>query len=191
MVLTQLQLALPDWAGEAVARSTRCVTDDARIALAIDLSRRNVEARTGGPFGAVVFGPGNEVVAAGVNCVLPQSCSVAHAEIMAIMLAQRSLGRARLNRDDEGQPIGLYTLAASSQPCCQCYGALVWAGIDRLIIGARAEDVMTESAFDEGPLPANWVGELERRGIEVIRDVRRDEARQVLRAYSTNGGVRY
>ena len=29
-------------------------------------------------------------------------------------------------------------LATSSQPCCQCYGATIWAGIDRLLIGASA-----------------------------------------------------
>ena len=26
------------------------------------------------------------------------------------------------------------TLATSSQPCCQCYGATFWAGIDHLLI---------------------------------------------------------
>lgn len=191
MVPTTLQLALPDWVGDVVARSHVCPDDDAKVALAIGLSRRNVEARTGGPFGAVVFGPANDVVAVGVNCVLPQACSVAHAEMMAVMLAQGSLGRPRLNRNDAGQACGPYTLAASSQPCCQCYGALVWAGIDRLLIGARAEDVGAETEFDEGPLPADWVGELQARGIEVMRDVCRDEARQVLRAYSAGGGARY
>lgn len=191
MVLTTLQLALPAWVADLLARPRQCVDDQAKMTLAIELSRHNVDTRTGGPFGAVVFGPDDQIVGVGVNCVVPQSCSVAHAEMMAVMLAQRSLGRARLNRDTKGQPAGPFTLVASSQPCCQCYGALVWAGIDRLLIGARAEDVEAETEFDEGPLPGNWTGELERRGIEVIRDVRREEARRVLRAYSTSGGVRY
>jgi tRNA(Arg) A34 adenosine deaminase TadA len=191
MLSTTLRLALPPWAAGVVNPSRTCETDDARMALAIELSRRNVEAGTGGPFGAVVFGPDNHVVAVGVNCVLPLSCSVAHAEIMAFMLAQQTLGRARLNRDVDDRPVGPYTLAASAQPCCQCYGAAVWAGIDRLLIGARSEDVMVETGFDEGPLPTDWVGQLERRGIEVVRDLRRDEARQVLRAYTSSGGARY
>ncbi len=50
-------------------------------------------------------------------------------------------------------------LATSAQPCCQCYGATVWAGIDELLIGARAEDVEELTEFDEGPLP----GRLDRR----------------------------
>lgn len=60
-----------------------------------------------------------------------------------------------------------------------------------LVIGARSEDVETLTEFDEGPLPADWIGELERRGIEVVRDVHRDLARDVLRAYGESGGERY
>jgi hypothetical protein len=67
----------------------------------------------------------------------------------------------------------------------------VWAGIDRLLIGARSEDVESLTEFDEGPLPADWIGELERRGIAVTRDVQREAARDVLRAYGEAGGERY
>jgi tRNA(Arg) A34 adenosine deaminase TadA len=116
---------------------------------------------------------------------------VAHAEMMAYMLAQQRTQRARLNRDADDQPIGPITLATSSQPCCQCYGATVWAGIDRLLIGARSEDVEALTEFDEGPLPADWIGELERRGIAVVRDLHRAEAREVLRHYGAGGGERY
>ena len=65
------------------------------------------------------------------------------------------------------------------------------ARIDRLLIGARAEDVMELTEFDEGPLPADWIGELNKRGIEVVRDLRRDDARAVLRRYGESGGDRY
>ena len=83
--------------------------------------------------------------------------------------------------------IGPITLATSAQPCCQCYGATIWAGIDRLLIGARSEDVEALTEFDEGPLPADWIGELERRGIAVVRDLHRDAACAVLRDYGQSG----
>jgi tRNA(Arg) A34 adenosine deaminase TadA len=105
---------------------------------------------------------------------------------MAYMLAQQRLQRARLN--EEGGPV---TIATSAQPCCQCYGATFWAGVDRLLIGARSEDVMTLTEFDEGPLPDDWVGELARRGVEVVRDIERGAAREVLRRYGQQGGVAY
>jgi len=191
MLYGQIHLTLPTWVHDIVDTSRAYAGDAEKVALAVELSRLNIEAQTGGPFGAVVYGPDDRIVAAGVNVVLPQSTSLAHAENMAYMLAQQRLQRARLNENDAGERDGAYTLATSSQPCCQCYGATVWAGIDRLLIGARSEDVMALTEFDEGPLPADWVGELNRRGIEVVRDLQRDAACAVLRAYGQLGGRRY
>lgn len=191
MLYAQVHLTLPAWVHEAVDAARTYPGDADKVSLAIALSRRNIEADTGGPFGAVVFGPDDRILAVGVNRVVPHACSVAHAEMMAYMLAQGRTQRLRLNRDANDAPVGPITLATSSQPCCQCYGATVWAGIDRLLIGARAEDVMELTEFDEGPLPADWVGELNARGIEVVRDIRRDAARAVLQAYGEGGGARY
>lgn len=191
MVFAQVHLTLPAWVHDAVDMARVFSTDADKVSLAIGLSRINVEHASGGPFGAAVFGPDDRIVAVGVNRVLTQSCSLAHAETMAYMLAQQRTQRARLNEDAMGQRVGPYTLATSAQPCCQCYGATVWAGVDRLLIGARAEDVEALTEFDEGPLPADWVGELARRGIEVVRDIERDAACDVLRRYGQAGGARY
>ena len=57
--------------------------------------------------------------------------------------------------------------------------------------GMTIEDVMELTEFDEGPLPADWIGELNNRGIEVVRDLHREAARAVLQAYGTLGGERY
>lgn len=191
MLYAQVHLTLPAWVHETVDTARTYGSDEDKVGLAIELSRCNIEERSGGPFGAAVFGPDDRLIAVGVNRVLPHSCSVAHAEIMAYMLAQQRTQRVRLNRNEADEPIGPITLATSSQPCCQCYGATVWAGIDRLLIGARSEDVEELTEFDEGPLPADWIGELERRGIAVTRDVEREAARTVLRHYGASGGERY
>lgn len=185
MLPLQIQLNLPSWIGEVADAQRRYEDDEARVALAIELSRQNVERDTGGPFGAAVFeAVSGQLIAAAVNRVMPEHCSLTHAETMALMLAQQSLGRHRLN-----QPDGRYVLATSAQPCCQCYGALVWAGIDELLIGARADDVEQLAGFDEGPLPADWIGELQQRGITVRRDILREQARGVLTAYRDGGTV--
>ena len=191
MLYAQVQLTVPAWVHDAVDAARAYPSDAEKVALAIALSKHNIEAGTGGPFGAAVFGPDDRIIAIGVNRVVPHACSVAHAEMMAYMLAQGRTQRLRLNRDADDAPIGPITLATSSQPCCQCYGATVWAGIDRLLIGARSEDVEALTEFDEGPLPADWVGELQARGIAVVRDVERDAACAVLRAYGELGGQRY
>ena len=191
MLYAQVHLTLPAWVHDAVDAARAYPSDAEKVALAIALSKHNIEAGTGGPFGAAVFGPDDRIIAIGVNRVVPHACSVAHAEMMAYMLAQGRTQRLRLNRDADDNAIGPITLATSSQPCCQCYGATVWAGIDRLLIGARSEDVEELTEFDEGPLPADWIGALDQRGIEVVRDIERDAARAVLRAYGETGGAKY
>ena len=191
MLYAQVHLTLPAWVHDAVDTTRAYPSDADKVALAILLSKHNVEAQSGGPFGAAVFGPDDRIISVGVNRVVPQATSLAHAENMAYMLAQQRTQRPRLNRDADDQPVGPVTLATSSQPCCQCYGATVWAGVDRLLIGARAEDVEALTEFDEGPLPADWVGELGKRGIDVVRDIERDAACAVLRMYGERGGANY
>lgn len=186
MLYVQVHLTLPAWIHDVVDVRTDYADDKAKMRLAIALARSNVEYASGGPFGAAIFNAAGRIAGVGVNRVVTQNCSVAHAEMMAFMTAQQRLQRFRLNADG-----GHYTLATSAQPCCQCYGATVWAGIDRLVIGASSDDVHELTEFDEGPLPADWVGELERRGVTVVRDVARDEARQVLADYAARGGTRY
>jgi tRNA(Arg) A34 adenosine deaminase TadA len=178
----QLHLTLPPWVGEVADTGKRYLSDEERVGLAIELARQNVARSHGGPFGAAVFHEDGRLVAAGVNRVVPQTCSVAHAEMMAYMLAQQRLSSFRLNATG-----ARYILATSAQPCCQCYGATVWAGIDELLIGARAEDVESLTDFDEGPLPADWAAQLERRGIAVRRDILREQARAVLADYGKSG----
>jgi tRNA(Arg) A34 adenosine deaminase TadA len=186
MLYAQTHLTLPAWVHTEIDRSRRYVDDEAKVALAIELSHRNVESGSGGPFGAAVFDGDGRLLSVGVNRVVPHTCSVAHAEMMAYMTAQQRTQRARLN--ETGDRI---IFATSAQPCCMCYGATFWAGIDELLIGARASDVMELTEFDEGPLPADWQGELEKRGIAVRRDILRDAAREVLRHYAEKGGKHY
>lgn len=184
MLYAQLHLTLPAWIHEHVDADRLYPDAESRVALAIQLSRWNVEHQSGGPFGAAVFNGAGRLLGIGVNRVVPHNCSAAHAEVMALTTSQQRVQRYRLNEDGER-----ITLATSAQPCAMCYGALIWAGIDELLIGARSEDVQTLAGFDEGPLPADWTGELEKRGINVHRDLLRDHARDVLRHYGESGVV--
>jgi tRNA(Arg) A34 adenosine deaminase TadA len=148
-----------------------------RMDFAIALSAENVRMSSGGPFGAAVFGIEDErLISCGVNVVENMSAAVAHAEIMALSLAQQALECHDLG------PAGL-ELASSAQPCLMCYGATIWSGIRSLLVGARGSDVESITGFDEGPVPENWVAELEKRGIRVTRDLLRSDACAVLRSY--------
>jgi tRNA(Arg) A34 adenosine deaminase TadA len=188
MLRYETRIALPPWIDVAVDGATVCTSDDDKMALAIRLAGLNVEHGLGGPFGAAVFEQASgRLVAVGVNRVLEHRCSVAHAEMVAIMLAQASLGCHTLANG----PARHYVLATSAQPCAMCYGALGWSGVSAVLIGARREDVESITGFDEGPLPAEWLAGLERRGIAVVRDVLRQQACEPLRRYRSAGGPVY
>ena len=177
-----LHIELPPWIDEAVASfSPALVDDEARMALTVRLSEENV-ARGGGPFASAVF-LDERLLAVGVNLVLQSGFSIAHAEIIALMRAQAALGSAPLS----APPLSLF---ASTEPCCQCFGALVWAGVRRLVCGATTADAEAVG-FDEGPKPDSWVTVLERRGIAVRQGLLRAEAHSVLRSYVEHGGLIY
>jgi tRNA(Arg) A34 adenosine deaminase TadA len=176
----QLIITIPHFVAEVVASAGKLDDDESRMRLAIALARANVE-RGGGPFGAVVF-DASGVVAAGVNRVLDAGFSIAHAEIVALMHAQQVLAGAPVS--------GALTLVTSTEPCCQCFGAIVWSGIERLVCGAVTSDAEA-IGFDEGPKPVSWTHELEKRGIGVSQGVCRSEARSVLDEYARRGGPIY
>jgi tRNA(Arg) A34 adenosine deaminase TadA len=176
-----LTISIPAFLDEVVAAAGPIDSDQGRMRLAIALARENVE-RGGGPFGAVVF-EGFKVVAAGVNRVLDAGFSIAHAEIVALMRAQQLLAAGA------GQH-GSLTLVTSTEPCCQCFGAVVWSGIDHLVCGADTSDAEA-IGFDEGPKPSAWAQELEKRGIAVTQGICRAEARSVLQEYARRGGPIY
>lgn len=180
-------IRLPDWI-EPFVRALPPVLPrvEDRLRVAIELARRNVAHGSGGPFGAAVFDAGGGLVAAGVNLVVAGRCSVLHAEIVALALAQQRVGRFDLS--DGGRE--RWELCASSEPCAMCFGAVPWSGVTRLVCGARAEDAVAVG-FDEGPKPGDWVGELQRRGIAVARDVLREDAVAVLAEYRARGGCVY
>lgn len=173
-----LIITIPSFIDEFVARASAPADDEGWMRLAIALSVENVE-RGGAPFAAVVAA-GDRLVAAGVNRVLASGMTIAHAEIVTLMRAQQALN-AGLKVD---APLTLYT---STEPCCQCYGAVVWAGISRLVCGAGTPDAEA-IGFDEGPKPECWRAELERRGIGVVEGMCVEEARVALQRYVDKGG---
>jgi tRNA(adenine34) deaminase len=86
----------------------------------------SAEAADEVPIGAVVLFDGR-VVARGQNRVLRDNDPTAHAEIIALREAARSMGNYRLTG---------CTLVSTLEPCAMCAGAMIHARIDRLVFGA-------------------------------------------------------
>ena len=186
MNLEELRISLPDWARSLVVPS-RLGTDAERMALAIEVSRTNVSEGSGGPFGAIVVERGTgQIVSIGMNLVVGQNNSMLHAEIVALMLAQRNEGRFDLSAGGTCQ----FELVTSCEPCAMCIGAIPWSGVSRVICGASDKHARS-AGFDEGIKPNNWIEEFSSRGIEVVLGVCGDEAAGVLRHYAASGGTIY
>ena len=100
------------------------------MARAIELAIENVRSGRGGPFGAVVVKKG-QIVGRGCNEVTSKNDPTAHAEIVAIREAAKSLGVFHLTG------CGLYT---TCEPCPMCLAAIYWARIDRYYFGCTAQD---------------------------------------------------
>lgn len=177
-------LDLPNWANALETSATVIAGDEARLGFAIDLAHQNVEQGTGGPFGAAIFNLNDgQLLAIGVNSVLRLNSSVMHAEMMAIMRAQRSLGTYTLRQSE----CGLYT---SCEPCAMCLGGILWSGVRRLVCGAGAASARS-IGFDEGPVDEISYRHLMQAGIDVHRGILADDAEAVIRLYQTRGAPIY
>jgi tRNA(Arg) A34 adenosine deaminase TadA len=184
--LQNVSFKIPPWVTALASRYVPAMDVNARMSLVLEAARQNITEGTGGPFAAAVFESSTgRLVSLGVNLVTSENLSILHAEIVALCLAQRALGIYDLGADD-----ATHELVSSSQPCTMCFGAILWSGIRRVVVGARDDDVK-DIHFDEGPKITDWRYELEKRGIETTVDVLREDAIAVLRTYSSQGGLIY
>jgi tRNA(Arg) A34 adenosine deaminase TadA len=183
----EFRIALPHWLKVLVNHSPKVFpTVEDRMRFVLKLARENIQRQNGGPFGAGVFDSSGHLVSAGINLVVSNNCSILHAEIVAIVLAHKKIGRYDIS--DNGN--NFYEMVASSEPCAMCFGAIPWSGIMRLVCGARDEDARL-IGFNEGAKVPNWPETLEERGIEVLRDILRIEAIDLLNSYAELEGVIY
>ncbi|GGG54548.1 tRNA-specific adenosine deaminase [Kocuria dechangensis] len=92
------------------------------------------------PIGAVVVGPDGTVVGRGRNRREADGDPTAHAEILALRDAARTLGSWRLDG---------CTLVVTLEPCAMCAGGIVLARVPRVVLGAWDEKAgAAGSVFD-------------------------------------------
>ena len=187
--MNNLTLSLPDWIpGFLNGYTFPLKSPEQRMRLVLALTLRNIEEETGGPFGAAVFEKqSGKLVSVGVNVVVRESCSAAHAEMMALMLAQQKLGNHDLGHPD----LPIHQLVTSGKMCAMCLGNVVWSGIGEVLASAQPEDVESIAGFDEGPSPHDYDAQLKIRGIRIIPEFLREEGCAVLHRYVEKGGEVY
>lgn len=105
---------------------------------AIELALKNVRSGSGGPFAALLVKE-NGIIAEGTNRVTTSNDPTAHAEIVAIRKACRTLGDFQLSGCD---------LYSTCEPCPMCLGAIYWARPARIFYAATAADAAA-AGFDD------------------------------------------
>ncbi len=182
-----VRVEYPEWVDSVVDWNARYETDHDRMRLAIDVSRANVEHESGGPFGAAIFeSASGRLVAVGMNSVVRLNNCTLHGEMVAFMMAQQKIASFSLNSPN----LPVHELHTSCEPCAMCLGATLWSGVQRVVYGAAREDASILN-FDEGPVFPESYEYLEERGITIVRNVLRDEARAVLELYRKRSGKIY
>lgn len=208
-----VMVTLPAWALASWEDyfTRKYTTDEEMMSLAIHLSDRNITEGTGGPFGAAIFERHADnhatLVSIGMNRVVPLGNSTLHGETVAIQLAQRRLGSFTLMLD-ENKEDGLFydeshdddekesstprkrqfELFTSCEPCAMCLGATLWSGVSRIVCAATKDDAQS-IGFDEGPVFEQSYEHLEKAGIQVTRNILREDAAKVLQRYGTSGHI--
>lgn len=106
---------------------------------AIELARSGMDSGDGGPFGCVVAKDG-KIIAEGNNRVTSTNDPTAHAEVVAIRNACKSLDAFQLDG------CSIYT---SCEPCPMCLGAIYWARPAQVFYACTREDAAAVGFDDD------------------------------------------
>lgn len=186
----QFSIELPTWAQDelkTLAGKTYTTLEE-RMTPVIRFSRLNFEHDTGGPFAAGIYEKeSGKLLVIGVNRVVPANMSSAHAEVVALSVAQHMLGTFDLG----GKDLPAYQLVVNWRPCAMCYGAIPWSGIRSLVIAGSGNELEEITGFDEGPIHPQWKAELEKRGIDVTDGIMNAEAIAVFEDFAASERLVY
>lgn len=138
---------------------------------AIELARDGIDSNEGGPFGCVVVRDG-EIIGEGNNRVTSANDPTAHAEIIAIREACKSLSSFQLDG---------CTIYTSCEPCPMCLGAIYWARPANVYYACTRDDA-AEIGFDDRFIYEELERSNDEREMRLV-NVMRDEAIEVFRSW--------
>ncbi|CAN8073662.1 unnamed protein product [Agarophyton chilense] len=187
--VSPITISLPVWYDSELDDLPSHFGDDAdKMRVVLHFARLNVQHKSGGPFAAAVFEQhSNRLLSIGVNRVEANHNSSAHAEVVALSLAQR----AACSYDLGGNASAPTELVVNWRPCAMCLGATLWSGVRRVVIAGEGDELQTITGFDEGPVHPEWRDELRRRGVLVKSNVLRLEAVKVFEQFANSGNFVY
>ena len=140
--------------------------------LAIDLSDDNFDKNYGGPFGACVVKDG-KIIGKGINRVIKDNDPTAHAEVIAIRNACKTLGTHDLTGCE------IYT---SCYPCPMCLSAIIWSNIKKVYYANTKEDA-ADIGFRDDFIYEFISNNMEDKSVLNLKSMDREEAIKVFEEY--------
>ena len=146
---------------------------------AIEQAQQALPRGEGGPFGACIV-QGDAIVACANNSVLSDNDATCHAEINAIHIASRALGKFHLTG---------CTIYSTTEPCPMCFAAIHWARIERIVYGTRIADVRN-LGFNELAVSNEQLRDLGGSPVLISGDFMRAECEALLMKWQRLPGTR-
>ncbi len=131
--------------------------------VAKEFAEDNLRTNVGGPFGACIVKDG-VIVGRGSNHVLENNDPTAHAEVMAIREACKTLHTYDLSGCE------LYT---SCYPCSMCLSAIIWSNIKKVYYGNTKEDAAKIGFRDDDIY--RFIRNMENGGMLTLKSMDREE----------------
>jgi len=143
--------------------------------VAIDLSDDNFDKNYGGPFGACVVKDG-KIIGKGINRVIKDNDPTAHAEVIAIRNACKTLGTHDLTGCE------IYT---SCYPCPMCLSAIIWSNIKKVYYANTKEDAADIGFRDDFIYDylEKLTNNIQDKSVLNLRSMNREDALEVFKRY--------
>jgi tRNA(Arg) A34 adenosine deaminase TadA len=143
--------------------------------VAIDLSDDNFDKNYGGPFGACVVKDG-KIIGKGINKVIKNMDPTAHAEVVAIRDACKTLKTHDLSGCE------IYT---SCYPCPMCLSAIIWSNIKKVYYANTKEDAKEIGFRDDFIYDyiEKLSNDIQDKKVLALKSMNREEAIEVFKRY--------
>ena len=145
------------------------------MVVAIDLSDDNFDKKYGGPFGACIV-KDDKIIGKGINRVIKNNDPTAHAEIVAIREACKTINSYDLTGCE------LYT---SCYPCPMCLSAIIWSNIKKVYYANTKEDA-EKIGFRDDYIYDFIKSNMKDKSILELNEMNREEAIKVFERYMDN-----
>ena len=107
---------------------------------AIDAARMGINNQEGGPFGAVVVNEKGKIIGVGNNKVLKNNDPTAHAEVVAIRDACKTINKYDLTG---------CKIYSTSEPCPMCLASIIWSNIKEVYFVTDRKEVASIGFRDD------------------------------------------